>query len=96
MNGMRSSIVVLFTAFSLMSVNNAVAQQSTPKPDDALIPKGHEQFFKELSALAKKYPKSAAKFTLVDPKPAPKAGSFHACCEWSLGSRPQCVKECPE
>ena len=28
MNGMRSSVVVIFTAFSLMSMNNAVAQQS--------------------------------------------------------------------
>jgi hypothetical protein len=79
-----------------MTIDNAVAQQGTPKPDDAPVPKGHEQFFKELSTLAKKYPKSAARFTLVDPKPTPQAGSFHACCEWSLGTRRHCVKECNE
>jgi hypothetical protein len=95
MNGMKYAIIIC-TALSLMYVENAFAQQGTPKPDDAAVPKGHEQFFKALSALGKKYPKSAARFTVVDPKPDPQAGSFHACCEWSLGTPRHCERECKE
>jgi len=96
MNGLRLSAVVIFTALSLMSMNNAVAQQGTPKSDDVSVPKGHEQFFNALSSLAKKYPMSAARFTLVDTKPTPQAGSFHACCELSLGTPRHCVRNCVE
>lgn len=95
-----STILVTFLAMSSLSIGLAVAQQDQPKTEQTYVPKGHERFFKDLSALAKKHPQAAARFRIVDPKgkdtPTPKAGSFHACCEWSLGTPRRCTKECLE
>ena len=100
MNG-KSALLVAVVIVSAISMGVAVAQQATPKGEQAAIPKGHEPFFKELSKLAKKYPDAAARFRIADPKgrtntPQPKAGSFHACCEWTLGNPRKCTMECLE
>jgi hypothetical protein len=97
----KSTVLVALLAVLSIATGVAVAQQAAPKGEPAAIPKGHEQFFKELSVLAKKHPEAAARFRLVDPKgkpdtPTPKAGSFHACCEWTLSTPRKCTQECLE
>lgn len=104
------SIAVIFLALSSTPMGVAVAQQDVSKADEP-VPKGHERFFKELGALARKYPKSAARFRIVDAQPkseastpstsphdgqGTEAGSFHACCEWTLTSPRKCVTQCKE
>lgn len=108
MKRIRSFIVVL--ALGSTAIGVAVAQQDKPKDDAAAVPAGHERFFKELAALAKKYPKSAARFRIVDAEGKSGAshggsshggsstptGSFHACCEWTLDVPRKCVEQCLE
>jgi hypothetical protein len=96
-----SGILATFVALSSISTALAVAQQDQRKAEQTAVPKEHERFFNDLSALAKKYPEAAARFRIVDPKsktdkPTPKAGSFHACCEWTLSTPRRCTSECLE
>jgi len=93
---MRIRSAVLFSAVTVLTIGIASAQKAA----DAPVPKGHEAFFKGLNALAKKYPESAARFSIVDgqgkatSQVQPK--SIHGgCCQWKL--RPfECLRACEQ
>jgi hypothetical protein len=91
----RSAALISALAATVLTIGIASAQKAVEAP----VPKGHEAFFKGLKALAKKYPESAARFSIVDgqgkavSQPQPK--SHGSCCQWKL--RPfECVRPCEQ
>jgi hypothetical protein len=54
----RSAALFSALAVTVLTIGIASAQKAAEAP---AVPKGHEAFFRGLSALAKKYPESAAR-----------------------------------